>query len=103
MARTDTPTDDRERVTADKGTGVTPLMILLGLVSVLFVVFLAQNTDTIPIEFLWFEGEPPLFVVLLVTMTATALVTLGVAGVWRRRRRRHLIEREELDRLRKNR
>ena len=103
MARRDSETDDRDTVTADKGTGVTPLMILLGLVSVLFVVFLAQNTDTVPVQFLWLDGEPPLFVVLLVTMTATALVTLGVAGIWRRRRRRHLIEREELDRLRKNR
>ena len=81
-------TDDPEVVTDARGTGVTPLMIGLVVVAMLFVVFLAQNAEDVPIEFLAWEGEPPLMVALLVTMVVSAFLTLAVSGIWRRRRRR---------------
>ena len=98
-----TDTDDPEVVKSYRGTGVTPLMLAMAVISVLFVVFLAQNTDDVPIEFLAWEGEPPLMVALLVTMAASAFLTLAVSGVWRRRRRLRRTEREELGRLRSKR
>ena len=103
MARDSKGTDDREVVTDYRGTGVTPLMIGLGVVAVLFIIFLAQSTEDVAIEFLFWEVEAPLYVVLLVTMAASAFLTLAVAGIWRRRRRRQRAEHEELGRLRSRR
>lgn len=103
MARDANGSDDREVVKDYRGTGVTPLMIALGVVAVLFIIFLAQSTEQVAIEFLFWEVEAPLYVVLLVTMAASAFLTLAVAGIWRRRRRRQRAEHEELGRLRSRR
>lgn len=88
-------------VTSYRGTGVTMVMIVLSVLAVILIVFLAQNTDSVPIEFLVWDGEAPLFVVVLGSVAAAAFLTLGVSGVWRRRRRRQRTEHEELQRLRK--
>ena len=110
LRRGESKTDDRSDERRDPevvhdypGTGVTPLMIALSIISVLLIVFLAQNTDSVPVEFLVWEGEAPLFVVVLVALAAAAFTTLGVSGIWRRRRRQHRTEREELERLRRTR
>lgn len=94
---------EREVVHDYPGTGVTAVLIALSLLAVAFIVFLAQNTDSVPLSFLWWELEAPLFVVVLVTLAASAIATLVVAGIWRRRRRRTRTEREELRRLREQR
>jgi uncharacterized integral membrane protein len=92
-----------ERVVPEKGTGVTPTLLLVSALIVALIVFLAQNTETVPVEFLVWDVDAALFVVVLIAMAASAVVTLVVAGVWRRRRRRHRSEREELHRLRQDR
>lgn len=85
------------------GTGVTGVMIALSVLAVLLIIFLAQNTDSVPVEFLAWETEAPLFVVVLVALAAAAFTTLGVSGIWRRRRRQRRTEHEELERLRRSR
>ena len=55
---------------------------LIALIALLFVV---QNTDSVPFSFLWFGFRWPLWIMLLVFTTIGALVALGVA-----RRRRSL-------------
>jgi len=55
---------------------------LIALIALLFVV---QNTDSVPFSFLWFGFRWPLWIMLLVFTTIGALVALGVA---RRRRSR---------------
>ena len=55
---------------------------LFALIALLFVV---QNTDSVPFSFLWFEFDWPLWVMLLVFTAIGAVVALGVA---RRRRTR---------------
>lgn len=85
------------------GTGVSFVLLGLFVVFVIGIVVLAQNTDGVPFEFLWFEAEPPLFVLLLATGAAAAGATLVVAEIWRRRRRRQRAEHEELQQLRRER
>jgi uncharacterized integral membrane protein len=82
---------------------VTGVMIGLSVLAVLLITFLAQNTEPVPIEFLVWDGEAPLFVIVLVALATAALTTLTVSGVWRRRRRRYRTEREELERFRRSR
>jgi len=55
---------------------------LIALITLLFVV---QNTDSVPFSFLWFGFRWPLWIMLLVFMAIGAVVALGVA---RRRRSR---------------
>lgn len=55
---------------------------LIALIALLFVV---QNTDSVPFSFLWFEFVWPLWIMLLVFTAIGAVVALGVA---RRRRTR---------------
>lgn len=55
---------------------------LIALIALLFVV---QNTDSVPFSFLWFEFVWPLWIMLLVFTAIGAVVALGAA---RRRRTR---------------
>jgi uncharacterized integral membrane protein len=92
--------DEPEVVNRYTGTGVTATVVTLALFAVAAVILLAQNTEAVPVQFLWLEGEVPLYVLFLVTSVATALVTAIASAVWRRRRRRMRTEHEELQRLR---
>ena len=93
----------QDRVNAYPATGVTPVLIFLAVLGIFLIVFLAQNAEAVPVEFLAWEADVPLFVVVLVSLAVASLTTLAVAGVWRRRRRHQRTEHEELQRLRQGR
>jgi uncharacterized integral membrane protein len=76
------------------------LIALLGVV--LAVVFAVQNTEPVPVEFLWFEGEYPLALVILITAGLAVLIAQLVAYLYRRRRRRRVAEQQELRRYRES-
>ena len=83
-----------------KGSGMAwgAVLILIGLA--LLVVFAVQNTDPVPVEFLWLQGEYPLSLVILITVAVVVLFVELFGLFYRRRRRKRLTEREELKRLR---
>ena len=83
-----------------EGSGVAwgAVVILLGLA--LLVVFAVQNTDPVPVTFLWLEGEYPLSLVILITVAVVVLFVELFGLFYRRRRRKRLAERQELKRLR---
>ena len=66
----------------------------------LIIVFAVQNTDPVPVRFLWMEGEHPLAIVILITVGVVILLTELIGISYRRRRRRRRDEKEELRRLR---
>lgn len=84
----------------DSGSGVPwgGITALIGVV--LVVVFAVQNTESATIDFLWFSGDFPLAIVILVTAVVAALFTLSAAGFSRRRRRKRRAEKAELEELR---
>jgi uncharacterized integral membrane protein len=51
------------------------------------LIFMLQNTEDVPVQFLWWDFTWPLWLLLLVTAVFGALVWLGL-GVLRRHRRR---------------
>jgi uncharacterized membrane protein YciS (DUF1049 family) len=59
-----------------------------------------QNTETIPIRFLWLDGEFTLSIVILVTALAMAVITAAGGVFYRRRRLKRRAEKEELRRHR---
>ena len=56
-------------------SGVWEGTVGLGLLLVLLVVFIAQNTDTTTVRFLSFQGEAPVAVALLIATAAGILLT----------------------------
>ncbi|MBC2959476.1 lipopolysaccharide assembly protein LapA domain-containing protein [Nocardioides deserti] len=70
-------------------SGVWAAIVAFGLVLVLLVVFIAQNTEPVLVRFLGFEGETPLAVALLIAVAAGLLLTAlaGTLRLWQVRRR----------------
>jgi uncharacterized integral membrane protein len=81
-------------------TGIAWGAILLLLGIALVVVFSVQNTDPVPVSFLWMDGEFSLAMVILVTVGVVILLTEVIGLSYRRRRRRRRAENEELKRYR---
>jgi uncharacterized integral membrane protein len=81
-------------------TGIAWGAILLFIGITLVVVFSVQNTDPVPVNFLWMEGEFSLAIVILVTVGVIVLLTELIGLAYRKRRRRRMVEKEELRRLR---
>ena len=85
---------------ARESTGIAWGAILLMLGIALVVVFTVQNTDPVPVRFLWMEGQFPMAIVILITIGAVVLITELIGMSYRRRRRRLRQEQEELRRYR---
>lgn len=64
-----------------------------GIVLVLLIIFIAQNTDPVSVRFLGWEGETPLSVAILVA-TAAGLFLATIAGSLRILQLRRRIKRE---------
>ncbi len=65
----------RRSVTSGLWAGIITAIVLL----VLLVVFIAQNTDSTTVRFLWLDGRTPLAVALLVA-TALGMALAGAIG-----------------------
>ena len=83
-----------------ESTGIAWGAILAFFGIALVIVFAVQNTDPVPVKFLWMEGEHPLAIVILITIGAVILLTEVIGVSYRRRRRRRRDDKEELRRLR---
>jgi uncharacterized integral membrane protein len=87
------PTTSDDPLRGSRTSGFWAAVIGLGVVLVLLIVFIAQNTRTTTVSFLGWESEAPLAVALLIA-TAAGLFLATVAGSLRilqlrRRVRRH--------------
>ena len=64
-------------------------IVLLGLLLLLLIVFIAQNTQDVQVSFLAWDGTTPLSVALLIAAVAGILLTAtaGMLRIWQLRRR----------------
>jgi uncharacterized integral membrane protein len=74
-------------------------LLLIGAIAVLA----AQNTQTVRLRILGWDGNAPLIVIMLFTAVIAVVIDELIGVMWRIRRRRLLAEREELRRLRSER
>ncbi len=79
---TPAPGRDADPLRGSRTSGVWVATVGLGLLLVLLVVFIAQNTDTTTVRFLALEGEAPVAVALLIATAAGILLTAS-AGTLR--------------------
>ena len=69
-------------------------------VTVLAIIVAFQNTDDVGVDFLAWDVEAPLVVVILAAAVAGVLFDEILGFFWRRRRRHHLADQAELRQLR---
>jgi uncharacterized integral membrane protein len=75
--------------------------LIIGIIlAIPLIVFLAQNTQSVEINFINWSAQVPLVSVLAATVVLTVIITEVIGLFVRRRRRRVLAERAELRRLR---
>ncbi len=100
-AASTTSTNGTDTVREYRGTGImwTGLALLAALALLVIVAF--QNTHDVVFDFLWWEAQIPLILILLITFALAVLASETIGFVWRHRRRRRLRERDELERLRR--
>ncbi len=96
--REETLGGDAEVTHSGSGVAWGAVIILLGLA--LVVVFAVQNTEPVPIEFMWLDGEFPLALVILITVAVVVLLAELLGMAYRRRRRRRHTDRQELKKFR---
>jgi uncharacterized integral membrane protein len=91
---------ERPEVARPATTGIAwgGILLVLGIAAV--VIFSVQNTDPVPVRFLWTEGSYPLAIVILVTVGVMIVLTELIGLSYRRTRRRRLAERQELKKYR---
>jgi uncharacterized integral membrane protein len=82
------------------GTGLFWSLILGLLLAAALVIFVFQNTQTVEVDWLGFTFTAPLVGLLLGTAVTAVILDQIASLLFRRRRRRALTERQELDRLR---
>jgi uncharacterized integral membrane protein len=70
---------------ATTGRRVNARLVAGALAAVAIVLFVVQNTERVPVRFLWFEGGFPLFLLLLITVALTLVLALGATWLMRRR------------------
>lgn len=80
------PNDDP--VPQASGRSVNPAVIGAGVLVVLLVVFVFQNTQRVRVSFLFFDAKPPLWVALLVTVAVALAAGELIAAVIRRNRKK---------------
>lgn len=79
------PSDD-DRAGVDRRRAVRVAVAVLAIVAA--VVFMAQNSQSVELEFLVFSVSARLWVGMLITLVLGALLGQGLAMMWARRGRR---------------
>jgi len=80
---------DDESVEQTEKRGLPGGLVLAALVAVGLAAFVLQNTDSTPVNWLMFDGSAPLFIVILGSAVAGAVLSEAAGWMIRRRRRRN--------------
>lgn len=92
QSQSESPTRTKDPLRGSRTSGIWVAVVGLGLVLLLLVIFIAQNTQTVNVAFLGWEGTAPLSVTLLAAAVgglflAVAAGTLRILQLRRRVRR----------------
>jgi uncharacterized integral membrane protein len=79
--------DVRAEARREKSSIASGRLIITGIVILALVFFIGQNTDSVDIKWLFFEGDAPLWLMLVLSALAGAIIALGVSITLRRRKR----------------
>ena len=94
------PAEQAREERRERAIGVWTSVVVLVLAATAFLVFVAQNTDEVDVEWTVWSVGVSLAAVVFGSMLLGAVGALAAMTAWRLRRHRRLREREELRRLR---
>ena len=80
--------DDRDQTPRDEERGAPWKLIALLILVIALAVFFFQNGDDASVDFLWFNGEWPLWAVIGVCVAIGVALDRLLSWQWRRARRR---------------
>ena len=85
----ETTTPGKDPLRRSRTSGAWTSVVLAGVLLLLLVVFIAQNTRDVQISFLWWSGDAPLSVALLLAAVIGIALTavVGTMRIWQLRRR----------------
>ena len=92
--RSGRPSKGDDPLRGSRTSGFWAAVIALGLVLVLLIIFIAQNTDDVDVAFLGWQGRAPLAVTLLIALVG-GLFLSGIAGMLRILQLRRRVRRGE--------
>jgi uncharacterized integral membrane protein len=69
------------------GRDIAPRIVVAVLALAAAIVFVAQNSNRVEANFLFFDADPRLWVVIVVSLLLGAGLGQGVGLLWRRRKR----------------
>lgn len=78
--------NEYEVVEEESGSRQAAWLVAAGIIIVAVAIFIAQNAEDVPIEFLFFEGSVPLWLIIVVTLVLGAV--LGQVFFYLRRRKK---------------
>jgi uncharacterized integral membrane protein len=93
-SRSGRPDKADDPLRGSRTSGIWAAVVALGLVLVLLIIFIAQNTDDVDVAFLGWEGRTPLSVALLIA-AAAGLFLASIAGMLRILQLRRRVRRGE--------
>jgi uncharacterized integral membrane protein len=81
--------EPRDPLRRSRTSGAWVAVVAAAALLLLLVVFIAQNTQDVQISFLWWDGEAPLSVALLIAAVIGIALTavVGTMRIWQLRRR----------------
>ncbi|GAA2152891.1 hypothetical protein GCM10009844_36620 [Nocardioides koreensis] len=88
------PVPGRDPLRGSRTSGIWVAVVGLGVVLLLLIIFIAQNTQTVNVSYFGWDGEAPLAVTLLIA-TAAGLFLAAVAGSLRILQLRRRVRREK--------
>ncbi|GAA5155421.1 hypothetical protein GCM10023340_40660 [Nocardioides marinquilinus] len=87
------PTKDENPLRSSRTSGAWTGVVVALVLILLLVVFVLQNTDSAPVEFLWLDGNAPVAVLLLIA-AAVGMAIAALVGSLRIMQLRRRIKRE---------
>ncbi len=83
------PTRQEDPLRGSRTSRAWIAVVALVVVLLLLIIFIAQNTQSVEVSFLGWDGTPPLAVALLIAAVAGLLLaaTAGALRIWQLRRR----------------
>lgn len=78
-------------------TGIAWGFVAVLLLAILVAIFIVQNDEPMAVEFLWFDFQMSIWVVILAVVLITMIADQVISLFYRRRKRRNLAERSRPD------
>ncbi len=87
MSTTPPPVQVRSQGKAGLSSGTIVKLVVVGIIALLILTFILQNTDAVQFSFLFWDFGLALWVMFVVTLVVGVLIGMAISGALRMRRK----------------